>query len=344
MAIKTKCLVTGGGGFLGQAIVKLLIKRGSDVVSFSRHFHHELASMGVLQIQGDIADKTAVENACGGIDTVFHVAAKPGVWGPYDDYFKTNVIGTKNIVDACFTHNVSILIYTGSPSVVFNGADMEGLNESVPYSADFQACYPQTKAMAEQIVVKATKKGLNAIILRPHLIWGPKDNHLVPRIIARAKQLIKVGNGKNLVDTIYIDNAADAHILAADRLKKNPELSGNIYFISQDQPVPLWDMVNDILKAAGLETVKRSIPKKPAWLIGYLFETIYKKFNIKTEPPITRFVAEELATSHWFDISAAKKDLGYAPKISIKEGLVCLEDWLENWPENRLKESLESKR
>lgn len=325
-----KALVTGGGGFLGGAIVKQLVDRGKDVRSFSRNFYPELAQLGVEQIQGDIVDKTAVEQACKGVELVFHVAAKPGVWGNYADYYPTNVMGTQHVIDACKKHGVLRLVFTSSPSVVFDGTDMEGVDESVPYPEKFHAHYPKTKAIAEQLVIKAAGKDLMTITLRPHLIWGPKDNHLVPRIIERAGRLIRVGSGKNRVDTIYIDNAAEAHVLAADRLKENPGLSGKVYFISQDDPVPLWDLVNDILKTAGLPPVKRAIPRKTAWLMGALFEFVYKMFRIRGEPQMTRFLADELATAHWFDIRAARKDLGYAPTISIKEGLSRLEQWLQN--------------
>ncbi|MDO9565758.1 MAG: NAD-dependent epimerase/dehydratase family protein [Candidatus Desulfaltia sp.] len=323
-----KVLVTGGGGFLGSAIVRRLVERGEHVRSFSRGFYPELASLGVEQVQGDLEDKDAVEGACKGIDLVFHVAAKAGVWGDYSEYFKTNVTGTENVIAACIKHKISRLVYTSSPSVIFNGTDMEGVDESVPYSNKFHANYPKTKAIAEQNVINAARDDLMTIVLRPHLIWGPHDNHLVPRIIARAKSLVRVGEGKNLVDTIYIDNAVDAHILAADRLEENHKLSGNVYFISQGEPVFLWDMVNDILKAAGFDPVKRSISRKTAWVIGAMLEACFKLFKLPGEPQMTRFVAEELATAHWFDISAAKKDLGYVSRVSTKEGMIRLEDWL----------------
>jgi nucleoside-diphosphate-sugar epimerase len=325
-----KVLVTGGGGFLGAAIVRQLVERGDRVLSFSRRFYPELSAMGVEQIQGDISDATAIEQACREIDLVFHVAAKPGVWGDYVTYYRTNVIGTRNVIAACKRHNVSRLVYTSSPSVVFNGTDMEGVDESAPYPEKFFAHYPKTKAMAEKLVIEAGDEGLKTIILRPHLIWGPQDNHLVPRIIERANRLVKVGDGKNLVDTIYIDNAADAHVQAADRLGQNHYLSGRVYFISQDDPVPLWEMVNNILKAAGLSPVQRSISRNTAWWIGAVLEIFYKMFKIKGEPRMTRFLADELSTAHWFDISAAKKDLGYKPKVSTEEGLSRLERWLQN--------------
>ncbi|MEJ2658395.1 MAG: NAD-dependent epimerase/dehydratase family protein [Desulfobacterales bacterium] len=325
-----KVLVTGGGGFLGGAIVKRLKERGERVFSFSRRFYPDLAAMGVEQIQGNISDAIAVEQACREIDLVFHVAAKPGVWGDYVRYYQTNVIGTRNVIAACKQHNVARLVYTSSPSVVFDGTDMEGLDESVSYPEKYHAHYPKTKAIAEQSVIAAAEEGMRTIILRPHLIWGPQDNHLVPRIIERANRLVRVGGGKNLVDTIYIDNAADAHILAADKLERNPHLSGKIYFISQDDPIPLWDMVNNILGAAGLGPVQRSISRNTAWMIGAALEFVYRTFKVRGEPQMTRFLADELSKAHWFDISAAKIDLGYKPKISIEDGLSRLEKWLHD--------------
>ena len=332
MSVKSprKVLITGGGGFLGYAIAKLLSERGDSVTSFSRRFYSELEPFNAEQIRGDISDKKTVENACKGKEIVFHTAAKAGVWGDYKEFYKTNVEGTINVIEGCRRHDVSYLVHTSSPSVVFDGNDMEGADESVPYPKVFHAHYPQTKALAEQHVLKASMSGLKTIILRPHLIWGPRDNHLVPRIIERAKRLRIVGNGKNMVDAIYIDNAAYAHILAADSLEKNNALSGKIYFISQGKPVYLWTMVNDILKAGGLPPVTRTVHPRIAALAGTFLEYLYGMLNIKSEPPMTKFVAKELATSHWFDITAAKRDLGYAPIVSTEEGLKRLEEWIKN--------------
>ena len=327
-----KALVTGGGGFLGGAIVKRLMACGVQVTSFSRNTYSKLSSMGVEQIQGALEDIAAVRNACRGKAVVFHAAAKTGVWGAYGDYYKTNVTGTENVISACLKEKIPYLVYTSSPSVVFNGTDMEGVDESAPYPDHFSAHYPRTKALAEQAVVKASKKGVKTIALRPHLIWGPEDTSLVPRIITRARRLVKVGPGANLVDTVYIDNAADAHILAAEKLHTNPDLSGNIYFISQDAPIPLWEMVDRILAAGNLPPVARAVSKNTAWIIGAIFEGIYKVFGIRKEPLMTRFLAEELSTAHWFDITAAKNDLGYKPRVSTQEGLEQLREWLQANP------------
>ncbi len=322
-------LVTGGGGFLGGAIVRSLVSRGERVRSFSRSFYPELREMGVEQVQGDLADAEAVTKACERAEVVFHVAAKPGVWGSYDSFWRPNVIGTENIIATCRSCGVQRLIYTSSPSVVFCGGDMAGVDESVPYPANFHAHYPKTKAMAEQRVLDAVRKGLAAVVLRPHLIWGPRDNHLVPRLLARGPRLRQVGDGTNLVDTIYIDNAAHAHLIAEEKLKENKDLTGRVYFISQDEPIALWEMINQILAAGGQPPVKKTISPKLAWLAGALCEGLYKILKLKGEPPMTRFVAKELATSHWFNIQAAKTDLGYRPLVSTQEGLERLADWLK---------------
>jgi len=322
-------LVTGGGGFLGSAIIERLVARGNAVRSLSRGDYPKLANLGVDQIRGDIGDQQTVQTACVGVDLVFHVAAKPPPWGKYRDYYKTNVTGTQNVIDGCIRNNISRLVYTSTPSVVFDGSDMQGVDESVPYPARFNAFYPQTKAMAEQLVLKATGERLLTVVLRPHQIWGPGDPHFAPRLIARAKKLKRIGKGNNLVDTTYIDNAVDAHILAADTLEKNPEISGNIYFISQAEPLPAWDMVDAILAAAGLPPVKGILSYKTAWSIGAIMEFFYRTFQLPGEPLMTRFLADAVAKSHWFDISAAKTDLGYKPKVPMEEGLRRLEDWLK---------------
>ena len=318
-----KALVTGGGGFLGSAIVRQLRARGDSVRTFSRLAHPELSLLGVEQCRGDLSDPTAVLEAVRGCDIVFHVAAKAGIWGGYQEYYHTNVAGTLNVIAACRAHHVGRLVYTGSPSVVFDGCDVEGGNESLPYPASYEAHYPHTKAVAEQLVLEANSSLLATVSLRPHLIWGPGDNHLVPRFLAKGKagRLRRIGARPCLVDTVYIDNAAEAHLNAADRLRIGAPPAGNAYFISNGEPLPLWDMVNRILAAAGQPPVTRSISSGLAHRAGTLCETIWTVLRLSGEPPITRFLASELSTAHWFDITAARRDLGYQPRISIEEGL-----------------------
>jgi len=330
-----KALVTGGGGFLGQGIVRGLLKRGATVRSFSRQEHPALRDLKVEQRQGDLTDAAAISSAVHGCDVVFHVAAKAGIWGDYEDYFKANVIGTQNVIAACRQQGVRKLIYTSSPSVVFDGRDMEGVDESAPYPARFEAHYPKTKALAEQLVRAANDAQLATVSLRPHLIWGPGDNHLLPRLVARAQagQLRRIGSRPNLIDTIYVDNAADVHLLAADRLSPGSPIAGKVYFISQGEPVPMWEMVNRLLAAAGAPPVTRSVPTWLALSLAFGFETAHRLTKNPHEPRLTRFVVREMSTAHWFDLSAARRDLGYSPAVSLTEGLRRLRDsWQPGLP------------
>ncbi len=327
-----KALVTGGGGFLGKAIVKRLRERGDEVRSFSRNEHPALTALGVMHCRGDLGDAEEVRRAAEGCDVVFHVAAKAGVWGPYEEFYQANVQGTINVIDACRQQGIKRLVYTSSPSVVFDGSDMEGVDESVPYPEHFEAFYPQTKAEAEQLVLQANDQSLATVALRPHLIWGPEDNHLVPRILERGAQgaLRKLGSRECLADTIYIDNAALAHLQAADHLEIASVVAGKAYFLSQGEPLPIWDVVNRILAAGGLPPVTRTISPALAYAIGAVLEKVYDLLHLKGEPRMTRFVARELSTAHWFDLSAAREDFGYQPEVSFDEGMERLREWLRS--------------
>ena len=331
-----RALVTGGGGFLGQAIVQRLRARGDFVRSLSRGEYPALKALGVECVPGDIADASVVSAAAAGCDVVFHVAAKAGVWGAYSDYHRANVVGTENVIAACLAQGVGKLVYTSSPSVVFDGRDEAGIDESAPYPVRYLAHYPQTKAIAERAVLKANGTALangetlNTVALRPHLIWGPGDNHLVPRLIERARQrkLRRVGSGKNLVDTVYIDNAADAHVQAADKLEPHSPVAGRAFFISNGEPLPLWDLIDRMLACADLPPVNRSISATASYCVGGLLEVVYTLLGRSDEPPMTRFVARQLATAHWFQIEAAQRAFGYRPAVSVDEGLRRLKTWL----------------
>jgi nucleoside-diphosphate-sugar epimerase len=327
-----KALVTGGGGFLGTALVRLLRARGDEVRSFSRGRHEHLSALGVEQLEGNLADQSAVARAAAGCDIVFHVAAKAGVWGRYPEFFATNGTGTANVVAVCRKLGLERIVYTSSPSVVYSGGDMEGIDESIPYPKRFEAHYPATKAEAERLLLAANGPNLATVSLRPHLIWGPGDPHLIPRLLTRARagKLKRIGNARKSVDTTYIDNAALAHLLAGDRLYVGSPIAGRAFFLSQGEPVDLWDFINRILAYAGLPPVSKSVPVRMALLAGAVLESVYGLLRIRTEPPMTRFVARQLSTAHWFDITAARRDLGYEPVVSTEEGLRRLEASLVN--------------
>lgn len=328
-------LVTGAGGFLGRYIVEALVARGDHVRGLARNSYPELTALGVEMVRGDIRDAKSVAAVCEGIDCVFHTAARPGIdmqWRLYDE---VNRIGTLNVIEGCRAAGVGRLVYTSSPSVVFAGIDQNGCDERVPYDFNWmrqnRAYYSLTKARAEEAVLVANGNSLRTCALRPHLIWGPRDSHLIPRLIARAcsGRLRRIGSGANLVDMIYVENAAEAHLRAAEALGETASAAGGkAYFLSQGEPVNCWHWINEILALVNLPPVRKSISLVTARRIGLACETLWRVARLRGEPPMTRFLASQLATSHWFDVSAARRDFGYQPRVSTAEGMRRLGDWL----------------
>ena len=316
-----RALVTGGGGFLGGAIVRALLARGDQVVSLARGDYPQLRALGVRTVRGDLAEPGAVLRAAEGCDAVLHVAAKAGIWGPAADYERSNVAGTRSVLAACRAHGIGRLVHTSTPSVVHAGGDIASGTEALPY-APHRAPYPRTKAVAERMVLAAADDRLGTVALRPHLIWGPADTQLVPRILDRARrgQLRFVGGGGAMIDTTYVDDAVAAHLCAVDRLRPGAECSGRAYFVTSGEPRPVRDVVNGILAAAGLPPEHRSVPLAVALAAGAVAETVWRLLRRHDEPPMTRFLARQLATAHWFDISAARRDLGYRPQVGLDEG------------------------
>lgn len=326
-----RALVTGGGGFLGAALARRLRERGDEVRVFGRGDYAELEAIGIDCARGDVADARAVLAACDDRDVVFHAAAKIGLWGRYEDYHAVNVEGTKNVLRACQEQGVRKLVFTGSPSVVFHGGDMDGVDERAPYPAKFDSFYSQTKALAERMVLAADHDRLSTVSLRPHFIWGPGDRHLLPRVVARRKagRLFRIGDDNKLVDTIYVDDAVSAHVLAAIQLSPLSEIAGKAYFLSGGDPRPFWDVVNLMLAAAGQPPVEKRIPKGLAYALAAACEGTWGALRLSSEPPLTRFLVGALTTSHWFDISAAKRELGWEPKVRIEDGMARVAHWIK---------------
>jgi 2-alkyl-3-oxoalkanoate reductase len=319
-----KALVTGGGGFLGLYIVEQLLAAGHAVTVFCRGQYPGLWSQGVPVIQGDLRDREAVNRACEGMESVFHVAAVPGVWGAWETFHGINTVGTSHVVAGCLTQGVQRLIYTSSPSVVFDGRDHVDADESLPYAERWMCHYPHSKALAEQAVLAANgTTGLRTIALRPHLVWGPRDNHLIPRLLqkARSGRLRRVGGGKNVVSVSYVENAAAAHLQADRALSESIRAAGKAYFINEPEAVNLWDWIDLLLERGGMPPVRRAISAAAATAIGLTCEAVWGVLKLKSEPPMTRFVAAQLAGSHSYSIAAAKRDFGYQPLYSIEEGL-----------------------
>lgn len=315
---------------MGTRIVEMLLDRGDDPVALGRNVYPHLDRLGVQTIQADLCNPQQVKDACEGMDVVFHVAALAGIWGPSDDFWDINAGGTANVLAGCRAHAVERLVYTSSPSVVFGADSLCGVDESHPYPKKHTADYPKTKAVAERMVLKANRPSLKTVALRPHLIWGPKDPHILPRLLERARcgRLKQVGDGTNLVDITYIDNAAEAHLMAADALEAPGACAGRAYFISQGEPVSLWPWINELLDSLDAPSVRKSVSYGFAHTMGRAMETFYRTCRLKGEPPMTRFVASQLAKSHYFSIDAAKRDLGYFPRVSTKEGMARLVEWM----------------
>jgi 2-alkyl-3-oxoalkanoate reductase len=320
-----KILVTGGGGFLGQAIVRRLVARGDEVSVINRSAYPELEALGVVCHRGDIADRAAVMQASAGCDAVIHVAAKagPGLYAP--DFEAANVAGTANVLAACAEHGIGILVHTSSPSVVHGGGDIENGDESLPYAEHFHAPYPETKARAERLVLAANGAGLKSCALRPHLIWGPGDNQLVPRLVEKNRAgKLRLPAPEKLIDTVYIDNAAEAHVLALDNLAASGTAAGKAYFISNGEPLANGEIIARLLEAWGETPRIGRVPFGVAMAAAGTVEALWRLTRRRSDPPLSRFVVEHLATAHWYNIEAARRDLGYQPSVSIEEGLARL--------------------
>ncbi|MBC61133.1 MAG: 3-beta hydroxysteroid dehydrogenase [Zetaproteobacteria bacterium] len=318
-------LVTGGGGFLGKEICKQLVERGYQVSSFSRKTYFELEKMGIKSFQGNLCNYESILPALSKCDSIIHTASLAGIWGDKQQYYQTNIIGTRNLLIAARESSIKRFIYTSSPSVVFEDKDIKGSDESISYSKKFTCTYPYTKKEAEKEVLQSSDiNSYVSVALRPHLIWGPGDPHFLPRLLSqsKAKKIRRVGNGKNLVDIIHVKNAAYAHVLALENILENKNMHGKAYFLGQERPVNLWDFLNQLLSCYNEKQITKKIPFPFAYTMGYLLEKIYKIFNwVNKEPPMTKFLALQMSKSHYFSHENAKKDFSYKPIISIEEGL-----------------------
>ncbi len=327
-----KILVTGGGGFIGSNVCRQLLARGDQVTAYQRSAAEHLEQAGATVIRGCITDANLLGESLRGMDAVIHTAAKAGLSVHYDEFYQPNVIGTGNIIAACLKNGVRKLVFTSSPSVTHGDGDIEGGDESLPYANDYHSPYPATKALAEKMVMAANGPELQTVSLRPHLVWGPGDNHLLPNLLDRARRgKLRLPGPEKLIDTTYIDNAAHAHLLALDCLETDVDtVGGKTYFISNGEPRSQREIIGGLLKAAGLDVDIQAISPRIAITAGSVIESAWKLLRLKSEPPLTRWSAEHLSTAHWYDISAAKRDLGYEPEISIDEGLKKLAESMDS--------------
>ncbi len=322
-----KILVTGGGGFLGSAVCRQLAGRGHEVIAFQRRSADHLREHGVASVQGSITDYSALLEGSADVDAMVHTAGKAGIWGDAGDFRAVNVDGTANVIRACREHAIRFLVHTSSPSVVHAGGDIEGADESLPLATHFSAPYPETKAAAEKLVTEASDEELRTTALRPHLIWGPGDPHILPRLLDKARGgSLALPAPDKVIDTVFVENAALAHVMALDELTASARCAGKAYFVTNNEPLPQGEIIGKLLAALGVEVKIRAVPAGVARAAGALCERAWKSLGLKGEPPVTRFSVEQLATAHWYDTSAAERDFGYRPAVSIAEGLEILRE------------------
>ena len=318
-------LVTGGGGFLGEHLVRRLLDRGDEVRVLGRSRYPQLEDWGVPCLRGDVRDPEAAAKAVEGVDGVFHVAARVGYWGRYSEYESINVGGTQALLDAARAAGVPRLVYTSSPSVVIGPqGELRGADETTPPPERYLSSYGPTKAEAERRVLAASGEGLQTAALRPHFIFGPKDPQIAPRLVERSRQgrLVQVGDGTNMVDVCYIDNCVDAHVALMDALAEpGARSAGQAYFLGDAAPVNLWAFSGRVLEGLGAPPVTRQISFKAAWALGLALEGVFKLLPPSREPPLTRMAAVILGTSHYFSHAKAARDFGYDPRVKTDEGL-----------------------
>jgi len=323
-----KSLVTGGTGFLGKRLALRLVELGHEVSVIGRNERVglDLEESGINFIKADLKDTNEITEACKNQDYVFHCGALSSPWGKYQDFYNTNVLGTKNIIQGCQKHKIKRLIYVSTPSIYFDFTDKFNISENTPLPENPVNDYAKTKLMAEKKIDKAFNEGLPVITIRPRGIFGPGDTSILPRLIkANNNRFIPViEHRKVLVDITYVDNIIEALLLCID----SPEYTlGKKYNITNGEPVLLYDFLENVITKLGYKFNPKTLSFNEAYKIAGLMEFISRTLLFGKEPALTQYTVGILARSQTLDISSAKRELGYVPKISINDGVDELIRW-----------------
>ncbi len=323
-----RVLVTGATSLLGGEIAARLAARGDHVTVFQRG----ASGLPHREVRGDIAHRAAVDAAVAGAEVVIHAAAKVGVVGTWSEYEAANIAGTEHLLAAARAAGVERFVQISSPSVAHAGHSLVGEPATQADPDRARGHYSRSKARAELLALAADTDGFSVVAVRPHLVWGPGDEQLIGRIVDRARQgrLAIIGSGTALIDTTYIDNAADAIVAAADRAS---ELGGRAFVISNGQPRPVHELLDGIATAAGLPTPRLRVPASVAKAAGTVLERVWAGLRRQDDPPITSFLAEQLSTAHWFDQRETQRALGWEPSIGLDEGFARLAAWFGTAPD-----------
>lgn len=322
-----KVLVTGATSLLGGETARQLAAAGNDVCTFQRR----ASGLGYDETLGSIDDESAVRSAVEGVDAIVHLAALVGVTGRWEDYRRVNVVGTDHVLAAARMHGVERIVHVSSPSVANEGASLAGAGADPSDPEHARGNYARSKALAE-VAALSSDSDASVVAIRPHLVWGPGDTQLIGRIVDRARsgRLAQIGPGTALIDTTYLTNAADALVAALDRCT---ELSGRALVVTNGQPRPVAEIIGRILDAAGLPPLRRRIPTTVAKLGGAGVERYWERAGRTDDPPMTRFVAEQLSTAHWFAQNETRSALGWSPSITLDEGFEALRRWYSENPQ-----------
>ncbi|HET9632433.1 MAG TPA: NAD-dependent epimerase/dehydratase family protein [Terrabacter sp.] len=320
-----KVLLTGASGMLGRQTAEALAGRGDEVTVLQRR----PSGLRLPEVLADVTDASSVLEAVRGHDAVVHLAAKVDVVGRWRDYERANVQGTANVVEACRAVGVRRLVHVSSPSVAHAGTGLVGAGAEPADPRRARGHYARSKALAEQVALAADRGPLAVLAVRPHLVWGPGDTQLIGRIVerARAGRLPIIGSGAALVDSTYVSNAVDALVAALDRCES---ARGEAYVVSNGEPRPVGELIGDICRASGVAAPTRHVPFPVAALAGVAVDAIWAVrlalpgLRTPGDPPLTRFLAEQLATAHWFDQRRTRAALGWTPRVSLAEGLTEL--------------------
>ena len=323
-----KVLVTGTGSLLLGGIASELVRRGDDVVCLQRRPSAFIGHQNAHEVLADICDAEAVAAAAHGCDAIIHGAARVGIVGSQKEFYETNVIGTSNILQAAELHNISRLVFVSTPSVAHTGDSLIGAPAGEAEIGRSRSYYAESKAIAERTVLNARNEHLAVVAVRPHLVWGPGDTQLVGRIVDRAAsgRLAVIGTGDALVDSTYIDNAISAHVAALDALHIGSACDGKAYVVSNGEPRTVNELMRSMCESAGIPFEPRHVSLALGIRLGSLIERLWPLMR-SSEPPLTRFVAEQLGTAHWFDQRAVQQDLGWTPQVSLDEGFQRLTQW-----------------
>lgn len=319
-----KVLVTGGRGLLGTATAQSLVNAGHDVKLFQRG----RADVDLPQISGDVQDVAALTSAVRGCDAIVHMAAKVSTVGRWSEFEAVNVRGTHNALLAATRQGVSRFIYISSPSVAHAGNALVGTGATPATPSNARSHYSRSKAIAELEVL--ARADLATVAIRPHLVWGPGDTQLIERIIERARhgRLFLIDHGSALIDTTYVDNAADAIQSALDRVTE-PSVRGQAFVVSNGEPRTVAELFTRITRSAGVAPPNRSVPSALARTGGGLVEAWWGVTRRSDEPPISRFLAEQLSTAHWFAQERTRSALHWAPAVSLDDGFTQLKSWFD---------------